>query len=213
MRIIAGEAKGRKIAIPASSAIRPTSDRVRESIFNTLYSLGGVEAKLVIDVFAGSGALGLEALSRGASHVLFIERDQAALKTLKANIAALGFQRRAEVLQGDALDLLPWRSPVDVAFCDPPYAFRRWDDLLQKLNAALLVAESNTELELNSEWKIRKLKQYGTTFVSIAEKTMPSQSSNLNEPVKFAPDNLNEPVKFTPDNLNEPVKFAPDKQI
>jgi len=175
MRIIAGEAKGRKLAIPADSAIRPTSDRVREAIFNMLYSLGGVESKLVADVFAGSGALGLEALSRGAAYAWFIEQDQAAVKALQANIAALGFEPRAEVLLGDALELLPWQAAVDIAFCDPPYAFGRWDDLLRNINCALLVAESNTQLELNSEWKIHKLKQYGTTFISIAEKTMSNQ--------------------------------------
>ncbi len=196
MRIIAGQAKGKRIAIPPHSAIRPTSDRVREAIFNALFSLGGVEAKLVVDVFAGSGALGLEALSRGASHAVFIEQDSTAARILRGNIQALAFQEQATIIKSDALTWLgeprvPTQKvlppPVlrdekpsskisdfefDIAFCDPPYDFKSWDKLLASLNCRWLVAESNRKLELNSLWKIHKFKRYGTTFISIAEKFM-----------------------------------------
>ena len=194
MRIIAGQAKGRRLKVPPNSAIRPTSDRVREAIFNALFSLGGVADQQVIDVFAGSGALGLEAISRGAAHACFIDRDPAAIKAVRRNIATLGFEAQSTVRQGDALKLLdPQRhqpvmgqpvvgQPVvgqpapsqpnfrfDIAFCDPPYVFADWKALLAKLNCRLLVAETNARLELDSSWKIHKCKRFGATFVNIAE--------------------------------------------
>ena len=178
MRIIAGQAKGRRLKVPPNSAIRPTSDRVREAIFNALFSLGGVAGQQVIDVFAGSGALGLEALSRGAAHACFIDHDPKAIQVVRRNIAALGFEAQSTVWRGDALKLLdsppdlPPDSPnsrFDIAFCDPPYAFANWEALLSKLNCRLLVAETNARLELDSAWEIRKCKRFGATFVNIAE--------------------------------------------
>ena len=170
MRIIAGQAKGRRLTVPPKSAIRPTSDRVREAIFNALFSLGGVADQQVVDVFAGSGALGLEAISRGAAHACFIDRDPAAIKVVKRNIAALGFEAQSAVWHGDALKLLATQpNRFDIAFCDPPYAFANWEALLSKLNCRLLVAETNARLELNSSWKSHKCKRFGATFVNIAE--------------------------------------------
>ena len=175
MRIIAGQAKGRRLKVPPNSAIRPTSDRVREAIFNALFSLGGVANQQVIDVFAGSGALGLEAISRGAAHACFIDHDPRAIQVVRRNIATLGFEAQSAVRQGDALALLETSlasqpdSRFDIAFCDPPYAFANWEALLSKLNCRLLVAETNARLELNSSWEIHKFKRFGATFVSIAE--------------------------------------------
>lgn len=198
LRIIAGTAKGQKLAVPGSSKsgarksgtrkaakagahkVRPTSDRIREAIFNALFSLGGVESNLVLDAFAGSGALGLEALSRGAAHAVFMEQDPEVIQTLRANIDALGFAARSTVMEGDALRLLENGAhdskAYDIAFCDPPYAFSRWDELLSKLDCGLLVAETNREFEpkappqQNFQWKIHKFKKYGTIFITIAEK-------------------------------------------
>jgi 16S rRNA (guanine966-N2)-methyltransferase len=119
MRIIAGKWRGRAIVAPKGEATRPTSDRAREALFSMLSSrLGSFEGLEVADLFAGSGALGLEALSRGAAHCTFVENDRAALDAVRANIAALAAP--AEVRAGAAEHArLP--RPVDLAFLDPPY--------------------------------------------------------------------------------------------
>ena len=103
MRIISGEAKGRRIEASEGADIRPTTDRAREAIFNSLFSLGGVESLKVADLFAGTGALGLEALSRGAAHAAFVESSAAALKILRSNIADLGYEDRSDVIFGDVM--------------------------------------------------------------------------------------------------------------
>ena len=104
MRIVAGAARGRRLVVPRGDDVRPTSDRVRESVFNALYSLGDpVDGATVLDLFAGTGALGLEALSRGASHVTFVESNRDAVAALVANIDALGFAPQATVTRTDAL--------------------------------------------------------------------------------------------------------------
>jgi 16S rRNA (guanine966-N2)-methyltransferase len=107
---------------PPGDATRPTADRTRETLFNMLASrLGGFEGLAVADLFAGSGALGLEALSRGAATCLFVEQDPAAIRALRANIAALRAQERCEVRAGSALALGPARQPRDLLLLDPPY--------------------------------------------------------------------------------------------
>ena len=123
MRIIAGEWRGRKLQTPAGDATRPTSDRTRETLFSMLVSrLGGFEGLAVADLFAGSGALGLEALSRGAASCLFVEQDAAAVRSLRANIAALRAQDRSEVRAASVLALGPAKGPLDLLLLDPPYA-------------------------------------------------------------------------------------------
>ena len=121
MRIIAGEWRGRPIAAPPGLATRPTSDRVRETLFSMLTSrLGSFEGLRVADLFAGSGALGFEALSRGAAHATFVERDAKAVQAIRANAAALRAENRVQVLAGSAL-ALPRSAPFDIIFADPPY--------------------------------------------------------------------------------------------
>lgn len=122
MRIIAGEWRGRPLAAPKGDTTRPTADRTREALFSMLASrVGSFEGLAVADLFAGSGALGLEALSRGAASCLFVEQDKAALDILKANIARLGAQG-AEVRATSALALGPAVKPLDLILMDPPYA-------------------------------------------------------------------------------------------
>lgn len=123
MRIIAGEWRGRKLVAPKGDATRPTADRTRETLFSMLTSrLGSFEGLRVADLFAGSGALGLEALSRGAAHCLFVEQDKPALDAIKANIQALGARERTAVQQGSVLTLGPAKEPYDLILLDPPYA-------------------------------------------------------------------------------------------
>lgn len=120
MRIIAGQWRGRPIIAPKGDATRPTADRMREALFSMLASrLGSFEELAVADLFAGSGALGLEALSRGAASCVFVEQDRAAVDALKANIAKLG--AKADVRAQSVLALPPATKPYDLILMDPPY--------------------------------------------------------------------------------------------
>lgn len=122
MRIIAGEWRGRTIEAPPGSVTRPTADRVRETLFSMLVSrLGSFEGLRVADLFAGSGALGLEALSRGAAHATFVEANAMAAAAIRRNLEALSAGARAHVMIGSAL-LLPKAEPFDLILADPPYA-------------------------------------------------------------------------------------------
>ncbi|MDP9181540.1 MAG: 16S rRNA (guanine(966)-N(2))-methyltransferase RsmD [Actinomycetota bacterium] len=119
-RVIAGTHKGRRLAVPAGTATRPTSDRAREGLFSSLLSLLDVEGARVLDLYAGSGALGLEALSRGAFRATLVEQDPAAAAVVRANLAALALE--ADVVEAD-VEVFLRRSPerVDLALLDPPY--------------------------------------------------------------------------------------------
>ena len=121
MRIIAGEWRGRKLAAPEGRQTRPTADRTRETLFSMLASrLGSFEGLRVADLYAGSGALGLEALSRGATHATFVENDRAALKAIDANVLALGAAARISMRAMSAA-ILPAGQVFDLVLADPPY--------------------------------------------------------------------------------------------
>jgi 16S rRNA (guanine966-N2)-methyltransferase len=132
VRIIAGEFRGRRIEAPSGLATRPMLDRVREAVFSTLQPW--LRDAVVLDLFAGSGSLGLEALSRGARTVRFVERGAPALATLRKNVEALRVRDRVEVVVADALEPSSWTPDVEVAFVDPPYA------LIEKSRARVLGA-------------------------------------------------------------------------
>ncbi len=122
MRIIAGDWRRRQLKAPPGDATRPTADRTRETLFSMLASrLGDFDGLQVADLFAGSGALGIEALSRGAEHCLFVEQDAAAIRALRANVAALRAQPRCDVQAGSVLSLGPAKRPYDLILLDPPY--------------------------------------------------------------------------------------------
>ncbi len=152
MRIIGGAWRGRRLDAPAGTTTRPTSDRVRQALFDMLLHAPwagreSVEGAAVLDAFAGTGALGLEALSRGAATATFLERDRAALASLRANAAACGAGERARVLEADALRP-PRGSPATLVFLDPPYGESLVTRALAALGAAgwfapgaLLIAE------------------------------------------------------------------------
>jgi 16S rRNA (guanine(966)-N(2))-methyltransferase RsmD len=123
MRVIAGEAKGRRLKVPKGRGVRPTSDYLREALFDILgASVRGVR---FLDLYAGSGAVGIEALSRGGGEVVFVERDQGCLRILRENLETVGLEQKGRVLAGDALRVLPrlvrHGERFDIIFLDPPY--------------------------------------------------------------------------------------------
>ncbi|MES2338552.1 MAG: 16S rRNA (guanine(966)-N(2))-methyltransferase RsmD [Pseudomonadota bacterium] len=133
MRIIAGQWRGRPLVAPTGEATRPTADRTREALFSMLVSrLGSFEDLAVADLFAGSGALGLEALSRGAATCLFVEQDRPAIDALKTNIAKLG-ARGADVRATSVMALGQASKPLDLIMMDPPYASGAGNVALDKL--------------------------------------------------------------------------------
>jgi len=120
MRIIGGSARGRRLVAPKGRSTRPTSDRVRQSVFDVLGQR--TDGLRVLDLFAGTGALGLEAVSRGAARAVLVENERAALEALERNVATLGFEDRVRVVRGDALVVSALSGPFDLVLADPPYA-------------------------------------------------------------------------------------------
>ena len=175
VRVVAGTARGLRLEVPAGTTTRPTSDRVREAVFNALDSLGAVDDAQVLDAFAGSGALGIEALSRGADHVTFCELDGAARAVLAANLVHTKLADRSTVSGGDGSRLVA-RGPWDLVLLDPPYAYDAWTDLLVEVAAGLVedgvvVIESDREIELPAALHGVRVRRYGSTVVTFATRT------------------------------------------
>lgn len=171
MRVVAGTAGGRRLAGPPGRSTRPTSDRVREATFNALDSLGAVQGATVLDLFAGSGALGIEALSRGAARATFVDADPRALTVVRANLRTTGLEAAAQTVRSDAARFLagdPGR--FDVALLDPPYRFDdgAWTGVLAHLDAELVVLESDRDVEPGEGWELLRRKRYGSTVVALA---------------------------------------------
>jgi 16S rRNA (guanine966-N2)-methyltransferase len=178
MRIIGGEARGRRLRAPRGAATRPTADRVREALFDLIGEVTGLR---VLDLFAGTGALGLEALSRGAARAVLVDQAEAAVRVMRANIDALGYGARARVLRQDvgrALRRLADGSErFDLVFLDPPYGTTQGELALGELGSgeligsgALVVAEHDRRRELAAGYGILGLcdrRRYGDTELSI----------------------------------------------
>jgi 16S rRNA (guanine966-N2)-methyltransferase len=171
MRVIAGQYGGRRLQAPKGAATRPTADRVREALFSVL---GDVTGLTVLDLFAGSGALGIEALSRGAQSAVFVERAAPALAALQANLLALGIE--ADVQRGDARAFVrnasAARQTYDLVFVDPPY--RDADRLGRELDLATVIApqgrlvvESDRRAPVPVELSITFERHYGDTLIRI----------------------------------------------
>lgn len=179
MRVVAGSAKGRRLQAPDGTGVRPTGDRVREAMFDMLSSLDAVVGRSVADLFAGTGALGIEALSRGAAVATFVDDDAATLDVVRTNLVVTGLYARATVVKSDVLDWIATAAPVDVALVDPPYAFAAWPAVLDGLSAGLAVLESDRELDVGPAWEVRKVKHYGGTVVTLAEPaTVPDEKGS-----------------------------------
>ena len=171
MRIIAGSRKGHRIEAPPGRATRPTGDRVREAAFNLI---GPVEGASVLDLYAGSGALGIEALSRGAEAAVFVESDSAACRAIDRNLEKLRLTG-ARVVCRDALRFLPTeRRQYDLVLLDPPYEMTDYSVLARYLPAVLaenglLVVESDARHEPELPLELRTSRRYGSARVTLFE--------------------------------------------
>jgi 16S rRNA (guanine966-N2)-methyltransferase len=173
MRIVAGRHKGRRLRAPAGAGTRPTADKVREALFSIL---GPVDGLCVLDLYAGSGALGIEALSRGAASATFVESARAPLAAIRANLDAI--DEEAEVVASDAIKWLrdagKRETRFDLVFCDPPYdaaprVVQPLADLLPRVTApqALIVIESSKRNPLVLDLPLRDERTYGDTRIAI----------------------------------------------
>lgn len=171
MRIITGSYKGRKLSAPKGESVRPTSDRVREYIFSVLGEK--INGAAVLDLFAGSGAMGLEAKSRGAAEVVFVDISRLALESVRRNCEMIRFPAR--IIKGDAVKVLDGLNEAfDLIFCDPPYQYPLMATVLQKIRElnrikpdGLLLYESSARNEAPEVkgWQITRSKKMGDTQV------------------------------------------------
>jgi 16S rRNA (guanine966-N2)-methyltransferase len=176
MRIVAGEFKGRRLAGPAGKAARPTSDKVREALFSIL---GPINDARVLDLFAGTGAVGIEAISRGAAEAVLVERDRRMASVIERNLSEILGEddTRAKLVRGDGMKYLATASGFDLVFLDPPYALAT--DLAPELSATLpaslatgatVVTESDRRAPLDlsgSKLSIRSEHIYGDTLIRV----------------------------------------------
>jgi 16S rRNA (guanine966-N2)-methyltransferase len=173
MRVIGGRSRGRRLPAKLPASVRPTSDRVREAIFDILGSQGGVDGLTVVDLFCGSGALGVEALSRGAASSTFVDLDPDALAAVRQNLAAVGLDGEPATMVRAALP--GWLASAaagsfDLALCDPPYDFEDWPALLIALRADAAVMESAAPIVLPEPWVVARERRYGGTLVTVAHR-------------------------------------------
>jgi len=173
LRVIAGEARGRRLSAPPGDGVRPTADRVREALFTMLEAhLGEFDGFRVADLACGSGALGIEALSRGAATCAFVDLAARSLRTVRANLTAVGLDGRPVSFVRD--DLVRWAArqvpaSLDLVLVDPPYQWDHWPDLLLALVgvAAAVAAESDREIAPPAGWASLRTRRYGGTVVSV----------------------------------------------
>jgi 16S rRNA (guanine966-N2)-methyltransferase len=170
VRVVAGEFRGRRLAAPRGARTRPTADKVREALFSML---GDVSGARVLDLYAGSGALGIEALSRGAESAVFVERDARAAAAIERNLASLGLEQ--PVVRQDVLRFLArGQGMFDLVFCDPPYdsASGLAGPLAEHLPAlipegARIVTESDKRMPLELPFPLLRERTYGDTRIAI----------------------------------------------
>lgn len=172
IRVVAGTARGRRLETPPGNEVRPTIDRVREAVFNALGSQHVVVGASVLDLFAGSGALGIEALSRGADRAVFVDTSARSIEVVRSNLDATGLDDRATVVRSDALDHLSTTSDrFDLVLADPPYVFDGWDALWSALApvapGGIVVAESDRSVPIPASATVLRERRYGGTVVTI----------------------------------------------
>ena len=176
MRVITGTARGRKLKTPENYDIRPTTDSVKEAVFNIIQFDG--EGRRVLDLFAGTGQLGIEALSRGAAECVFVDRDKAAADIVRQNLTACGLSAR--VAGEDALGYLDTCGRFDLVFVDPPYDSGIYDAVLQKINSVdilsdggIIICESRRETPMpavSAPYYMGREYNYGKVKITVYRK-------------------------------------------
>ena len=174
MRVISGSARGRKLKEPGGSNIRPTSAKVKEAIFNIVQF--DVEGRRALDLFAGCGQLGIEALSRGAAHVVFIDSSTDAVKLIRENLKTCGFSDKSAVYARDAIRSLESDDKFDLIFIDPPYESQLLDEALKKIVAfdklninGIIICESKIDSalsEMTLPYAVKKEYKYGNKKIT-----------------------------------------------
>jgi len=175
MRVVAGVAGGLRLLAPPGRKLRPTTDRVREAMFSSLTSLDAIRDARVLDLFAGTGALGIEALSRGAASATFVDADHAAIRAIEHNLSTTGLGGDAKVVHGDALRFVEathWSAEngFDLALVDPPYAFDEWPRLLAALPARLALLETGAHIDIHPPWVAVRSRRHGDTVVTLVRR-------------------------------------------
>lgn len=173
MRVITGTARGRRLKTPENYDIRPTTDNVKESVFNIIQF--DIEGRRVLDLFAGTGQLGIECLSRGAAEAVFIDENTAAVKIVKENLKTCGFT--AAVLQQDALSYLRHCGKFDLVFVDPPYDSGLYESVLETINSVdilsdggIILCESRREKvlpDMRAPYRKKKEYNYGRVKLTV----------------------------------------------
>lgn len=169
MRVIAGLARGQRLKSGKGDKARPTTDRAKESLFNILGNL--VVDTEFLDLYAGFGGIGIEALSRGAKHVVFVEKDVKHHKIIQENVKMTKFEDQAQVICGDVLKVLPTlKKSYDLIYLDPPYESGVYGETLELIHAhqvlvhdGILILEHSRDIkpEISEHYEVRKYKQYG----------------------------------------------------
>lgn len=174
MKVLGGKEGGRRLRSVPNNSVRPTTARVKKSLFDMILVRFDIEGWRVLDLFGGSGSLGIEALSRGAGRVVFVEKAHKTIVALRQNLKELGLTEKADIVRSDVIDYLrtlsatPTALPFDLIFCDPPYKFDQWPEIFEYLpRDAILVVESDRAIELPPQWKAFRSKSYGRTVVAL----------------------------------------------
>lgn len=180
MRVVAGSAKGLRLVAPEGRDVRPTTDRVREATFNALFSMGLIDGAVVCDLFGGTGAMGIEALSRGAAHAHIVDSSNRAIEVIEENLETTNLEAQATVHRRDAFSFLAAVSSLphdlDIIIVDPPYKFDAWVELFDALPPAVLVVENGAEIDPGDAWEILRSRKYGGSVVMfLAPANKPSQ--------------------------------------
>ncbi len=200
VRIVAGTARGRRIEAPEGRITRPTLDRVRQAIFNALDARELVRDAVVLDLFGGSGALALEAMSRGATGATVVEADRAAVTFVRRNAESLGFADDVRVVRSDVLRWLVGGGAnalqPTLVLADPPYDWSNWPELFASLPASVdcVVAETGVPLPAQLGWDVEREKRYGGTIVTML---VPAESQRADEPSDAQPQSIETEVEVT----------------
>ena len=201
VRIVAGTARGRRIEAPEGRITRPTLDRVRQAIFNALDARELVRNAVILDLFGGSGALALEAMSRGATNATVVEADRTAVTFVRRNAEALGFADEVRVIRSDVLRWLvdggARALQPTLVLADPPYDWSNWSELFASLPASVecVVAETGGALPAQLGWEVEREKRYGGTIVTML---VPAESQRTDESSDAQPPPRESEVEVTP---------------